>query len=224
MELSTPPSRPSSGERVHMTSTRRSFPSFAAIVVSALLMSQPAPIVAEPAPHVSIAGQFLVAAPSMGDPRFQRTVILMVRHDREGAFGLVVNRPFGERPLATLLDMLGEKETAAAGTVRLFAGGPVQPERGFVLHSSDYQRPDSVEINARVAMTSNRDILRDIGTGKGPMKSLVAFGYSGWGPGQLEREFGRRDWAVAPADFGLIFDEDRDKVWELAYAQRTQDL
>ena len=118
----------------------------------------------------------------MGDPRFQRTVILMVRHNKDGAFGIVVNRPIGERPLAGLLEMLGEKETTVTGAVRIFAGGPVQPELGFVIHSTDYREPGTIDINARVALTASREILRDIGNAKGPKQSLIAFGYAGWGP------------------------------------------
>jgi putative transcriptional regulator len=179
---------------------------------------------AQTAGTASLTGQLLVASPAMGDPRFARTVILMIRHDKDGAFGIVVNRPVGERPLATLLETLGEKDTAATGQVRIFAGGPVQPDIGFVVHSTDYQGPTTVDVNARVAMTSSREILRDIGNDKGPRKSLIAFGYAGWAPGQLEGELARRDWVVAPGESKLIFDEDRDKVWDAAFAQRTLDL
>ena len=197
-------------------------PALAATLALALLLAAPPPTAAQ-AP-VSLAGQLLVASPSMGDPRFERTVILMVRHDKDGAFGIVVNRPAGERPLAELIQMLGEKDAAVAGKVRIFAGGPVQPELGFVIHGTDYRGPGTVEITARLAMTSSREILRDIGSGKGPMQSLIAFGYAGWAPGQLEGELKRRDWSLAPGEPKLIFDEDRDKVWDSAYAQRTQDL
>jgi putative transcriptional regulator len=88
--------------------------------------------------HASLAGQLLVAAPEMGDPRFYHAVILLVRHDRNGALGITINRPAEDRSLASLLEALGEKDTQVAGSVRIFAGGPVQPELGFVLHSADY--------------------------------------------------------------------------------------
>jgi putative transcriptional regulator len=100
----------------------------------------------------------------------------------------------------------------------------VQPELGFVIHGTDYRGPGTVEITARLAMTSSREILRDIGSGKGPKQNLIAFGYAGWAPGQLEGELARRDWSIAPAEPKIIFDEDRDKVWDSAYSQRTQDL
>jgi putative transcriptional regulator len=176
-----------------------------------------------PAPS-SLAGQLLIAAPSMGDPRFFQTVVLMARHDKNGAFGIVINRPMGERPLASLLEALGEKDAAVEGNVRIFAGGPVQRDLGFVVHSADYHRPGTVDIDGRVAVTSNRDILRDIARKQGPKKSLIAFGYAGWGPGQLEGELTLRAWFTAAEDARLIFDEDRDKVWDEAMKRRTQDL
>src|SRR5947208_3324849 len=134
---------------------------------------------------VSFAGQFLVATPSMEDPRFARTVILIARHNKDGAFGLIINRPAAERPLSQLLEALGEKGAPVNGTVRLFAGGPVQPELGFVIHSPDYHGPQTLEVDGRVSVTMSLDILRDIGAGKGPQKSLIEFGYAGWGSGQL---------------------------------------
>ena len=194
------------------------------MLVPALCLVAALPATAQSPAPASLAGQLLVASPSMGDPRFQQTVILMVRHNKDGAFGIVVNRPIGERPLAGLLEMLGEKEATVAGAVRIFAGGPVQPELGFVIHSTDYREPGTIDINARVALTASREILREIGNAKGPKQSLIAFGYAGWGPGQLEGELARRDWAIAPGESKLIFDEDRDKVWETAFSQRMQDL
>jgi len=160
----------------------------------------------------------------MGDPRFARTVILMVRHDTDGAFGIVINRPIAERPLAELLAMLGDKDAPVAGEMRIVAGGPVQPELGFVVHSTDYSGPQTIDAGGQTAVTSSRDILRDIGSGKGPKKSFFAFGYAGWGRGQLEGELKGGSWATAPAEQTLIFDEDREKVWDIAYGRRTQDL
>jgi putative transcriptional regulator len=197
----------------------------AAILLPAMLLhaALTAPVQA-PAP-ASLTGQLLIAAPAMNDPRFEQAVVLMVRHDRNGALGIVINRPLEERSIASLLEVLGEKDTAAITTsVRIFAGGPVQPEIGFVIHSADYHRPDTIDIDAHVAMTSNREILRDIGNNKGPGKSLVAFGYAGWGPGQLEGEVEHRFWFITPEDVRLVFDLDRDKVWDEAMKRRTQDL
>jgi putative transcriptional regulator len=168
----------------------------------------------------SLKGQLLITTPAMRDPRFEHAVILMVRHGQDGAMGIVINRPLGEQPLAAL----GAKDIAAAGSVRVFLGGPVQPEIGFVVHSSGYHRPDTIAVDGRIAVTSSREILRDIADKAGPMKSLIAFGYAGWAPGQLEGELAHNVWYTAPADPGLVFDDDRDKVWEHATAHRTQDL
>lgn len=174
--------------------------------------------------QASLAGQILIASPGLRDPRFDHTVILMVRHSPGGALGVVVNRPLGERPLTNLLDDVGEKNSGITGSLRVFSGGPVQPEIGFVIHSTDYHRPETIDIDGRVAMTSSREILRDIVGQHGPARILVAFGYAGWGPGQLEGELAQRAWFTAAADGKLIFDEDRDKVWDDAMAHRTQDL
>ena len=178
----------------------------------------------EPDKFASLAGQFLVATPTMGDPRFDHTVILIARHDKDGAFGLIINRPAAERPLSELLEALGDSGTPVNGTVRLFAGGPVQPELGFVIHSPDYHSAQTLDVDGHVAVTMNREILRDIGIGKGPQKSMVMFGYAGWAPGQLEGEIARRSWTTVPAEGKLIFDEDREKLWDIVYALRGQDL
>jgi putative transcriptional regulator len=196
----------------------------AAMIVPAALLHHATPTVGEAPAPASLAGQFLIASPSMSDPRFQRTVILMVQHGREGALGIVINRPVGERLLADLMKIIGEKDTGVPGTVRLFAGGPVQLELGFVVHSAEYLLPETIALDSRVAVTSSRDILRDIANNKGPNKSLIAFGYAGWSPGQLEGELKRQFWVTAPANAALIFDEDRDKVYDAAYARRTLDL
>jgi putative transcriptional regulator len=197
---------------------------FVAAPILALLLGAalPAPS-AVPQPS-SLVGQLLIAAPTMGDPRFYQTVIVLVRHDRSGAMGIVVNRPLQERPLASILEALGEKSIGVAGSVRIFLGGPVQPELGFVVHSAEYHRAETIDIDGRMAMTSSREILRDIGNNQGPKQSLIAFGYAGWGPGQLEGEMAQRVWFTTPADAKLVFEEDRDKVWDDAMTRRTQDL
>jgi putative transcriptional regulator len=148
----------------------------------------------------------------------------MVRHNSDGAFGIVINRQVGERSFAKILEAIGEKDDTVTGTMRIFSGGPVQSELGFVIHSADYHRPETVNIDGHVALTASRDILRDIIAKRGPEKSLVAFGYAGWAAGQLENELALRSWYTAPEDPKLIFDEDREKVWDTAMAHRTQDL
>jgi putative transcriptional regulator len=194
-----------------------------ALLPATLLGSTPPDPGQAPA-HNSLAGQLLIASPAMGDPRFAQTVIFMVRHDRSGALGIVINRPVGERPFATLLEALGESAAEATGNARIFVGGPVQTEAGFILHSAEYRQPQTIVIDTRFALTSSRAAFRDLATGKGPKQSLIAFGYAGWGPGQLEGELTVGAWHTAPADAVLVFDEDRTKVWERALQRRTRDL
>ncbi len=172
----------------------------------------------------SLTGQLLVAAPDMPDPRFQHTVVLIVRHDRNGAFGIVLNRPVDKRPIQDILAALGEPDAGAEGNVQLFAGGPVQPEIGFVVHSAEYRRRETLTINDHLALTSSPEILEDIGHHRGPAKALIAFGYAGWGPGQLDDEIALRSWFTAPADPDLVFDEARDQLWGAAMARRTINL
>lgn len=179
---------------------------------------------AEQSDTCSLAGQLLIAAPTIGDPRFAHTVILMVRHDKEGAFGIVINRPVGERSIAELLEASGEDAKDIAGNIRIFAGGPVQPDLGFVVHSTEYRRDGTIDVDGHVAMTGSREILRDIGQHKGPEKSLFALGYAGWGPGQLESEMARHDWFTAPEEPKLVFDDDRGNLWEEAMTRRTREL
>jgi putative transcriptional regulator len=174
--------------------------------------------------HTSLAGQLLIATPTMADPRFHQSVILMVKHDSDGALGIIINHLAAERPLATVLRAVGADAGGASGTVQILIGGPVQHEVGFVVHSPDYHRPDTLDIDDHVAMTSNREILRDIAMKQGPKQSLIAFGYAGWGAGQLESELEHRAWYTAPDDADLIFETDRDKVWDEAVKRRTQNL
>ena len=122
----------------------------------------------------SLVGQLLVAAPGVGDPRFERTVIPIVEQGPDGTLGIVVNKPIGEQPLASVFKALGQKDGDAAGSVRVFSGGPVQPEVGFVVHSPEYRRPETVAITDRLSMTSSMAILRDIGDRRGPAKVLAS--------------------------------------------------
>ena len=169
----------------------------AAFVLQTTLLRAALPGPDEARARPSLAGQLLVAAPGMGDPRFERTVILIVEHGSDGAIGIVINKPIGEQPLASVFKALGQKDGDVTGSVRVFSGGPMQPEVGFVVHSPDYRRPETVAITNRLSMTSSLAILRDIGDKRGPAKLLVAFGYAGWaGPDQLEHEIEERAWGI----------------------------
>jgi putative transcriptional regulator len=171
-----------------------------------------------------LTGQLLVAAPSMGDPRFRETVIVLVRHSRDGAMGLIINRAAGEQAIADLLQAFGDDVGKAEGSVPIYFGGPVQKELAFVLHSTDYRRTGTVDVTGDVAMTAHRDVIRDIAAKTGPKKFLLVFGYAGWAPGQLEGELAGNHWYSAPIDPALVFDLPRDKVWERAVERRTRDL
>jgi putative transcriptional regulator len=195
----------------------------AAAFVALLITLGAAP--SEQADIDSLVGQLLIAAPTIGDPRFAHTVILMIRHDKEGAFGIVINRPVGERSIKSLLADIGDtKDTDVTGNLRVFAGGPVEPQLGFVVHTPDYRGKDTLAIDDEVAMTSNRTILRDIGHRRGPKRSLIAFGYAGWAAGQLEAELADHAWYTAPGDPQLIFDAPRAELWNDAMARRLREL
>ncbi len=172
----------------------------------------------------NLTGQLLVATNELRDPRFVRTVVYMVRHDPGGAMGLVVNRPVGDVPLTDLLNRLGIEGQGAGGEIRLHYGGPVEPNRGFVLHTTDYKTEGTQVLPGGVALTSQTEVLRAIGAGTGPRRSLFTLGYAGWAPGQLEAEIAAGAWIIVPADAGLIFDERSDKKWERAMARRTIEL
>jgi len=207
------------------TRSRRELLRFGVLIVTPLLarVALAKPEDTQPG-GASLAGQLLVATPDMGDPRFRHAVILMVQHNKDGALGIVINRPLEEMPLAKLLRALGLDSKGSDGTIRVFAGGPVQPDVGFVVHSAEYHRTGTINIDGRVAMTASRDVLRDIGHHQGPKQTLVAFGYAGWGPAQLEGELTLGGWFTEPEEPALVFEFDRDKLWDEAMKRRTISL
>jgi putative transcriptional regulator len=166
----------------------------------------------------TLAGQLLVAMPQMRDPRFERTVIYLCAHNKDGALGLIVNKPFKRLGFEDLLEQLDIERTPRTRQIRVLAGGPVEEGRGFVLHSDDYLREDSLKVEGGFALTATIEILKALAQGEGPARSLLALGYSGWGPGQLEREIGDNGWLNVPADASLVFDETLDRKWERALA------
>ncbi|MPY76009.1 MAG: hypothetical protein GEU87_17335 [Alphaproteobacteria bacterium] len=184
-----------------------------------------------PAEAGSLQGKFLVANPALPDPRFAHAVILMVKHDATGAFGLVINRPVG---IAEVTPDEAGTEGNGKGTppaqrepLRLpaFLGGPVEPGKGFIIHTPEYKADDTVAVTARVAVTASVQILTDMASGKGPKRTLYVVGYSGWKAGQLEEEMRRNSWFEAPVDAGLIFGgEDTDAVWEQAMEMRLRGI
>ncbi len=165
-----------------------------------------------------LVGQLLIAMPGMGDQRFERTVIFLCAHSAEGAMGLIVNKPAPELRFADLLEQLKIPAVVAGmPETRVHFGGPVEHGRGFVLHSADYEIDGaSLKVSPDFAMTATVEILRDIAKGAGPERSLLALGYSGWGPGQLEAEIQGNGWLTAVAEPDLVFGNRDARKWEAA--------
>jgi len=194
----------------------------AAIALPAAVLHAALPTDTDTSGRTSLAGELLIASPDMREP-FDHAVILMAQHNRDGALGIVINHPLDSRPIAGLLQALGGDSSGITNSVRIFLGGPVDPNVAFVVHSADYHRDDTMDIDGHVALSDAADVLRAIGLGKGPSKSLVALGYAGWAPSQLEDEIARGAWVTAPEDPALVFDDDRTKVWTDALALSKSD-
>ena len=167
-----------------------------------------------------LKGQLLVAAPEMADPHFTDTIVYMIEHNENGAMGLVINRPLAKGPIADLLKGLGAEGEEAKGEIIIHYGGPVESGKAFVLHSDDYADKGTSVVGGGLAVTTDVEIVRAIGQGKGPRNSIFALGYSGWGPGQLEAELKAGCWFSIPADERLIFDGDPATKWDRALARR----
>ena len=164
-------------------------------------------------------GQMLIAMPGMQDPRFARTVICIVAHSPDGAMGLVVNKPIDGLSFDELLRQLGLEPVPPQRRIRLLQGGPVDGGRGFVLHTSDWTTEGSLAITKDVTMTASIDILKAIAGGGGPRRGVLALGYAGWDPGQLEEEIQRNAWLSVPADEELLFEVADDDKWGRAMAK-----
>jgi putative transcriptional regulator len=177
-------------------------------------------------------GQMLIAMPSMGDDRFARSVIYMCVHSTEGAMGIVVNQPAAHISFTDLLVQLEVVPAAEliqlpsrAGGVQVLRGGPVDTQRGFVLHSSDFFIENStVPIDEGISLTATLDILKAIARGEGPRSAILALGYAGWAPGQLENEIQHNGWLHCSADAELIFGQDTDGKYERALKKIGIDL
>ena len=167
-----------------------------------------------------LTGQLLVATPEMRDPRFVETVIYMVKHSSEGAFGLVINRPLAKGPVEDLLKGFGMDSSGAKGEIIVHYGGPVSPSAGFVLHSDDVLLEESAKVANGIAMTSDPKLIEAMAQGKGPRQSLFILGYAGWAPGQLEGELVAGSWFVVSGDKALIFGQDADRKWRQAMDKR----
>ena len=166
----------------------------------------------------SLQGQLLLASPHIGDERFEKSVILMCHHDSSSAMGLIINKRTSSLNLGDLYEKLdiGAPRFCAGNPVHI--GGPVDSNRGFVLHSQDHMLPDSIQVTHDIGLTASIDILRDITEGIGPAQSIVSLGCAGWGAGQLDQEISENVWLNLPASAPLVFDYDRDTLWKQGFA------
>ncbi len=171
----------------------------------------------DPASYLS--GQLLIALPAIGDPRFERAVALIFAHDAEHAMGLVLNHPLRSLLLGEVLEQLSIPCPETRQTEAVLLGGPVQTERGFVLHSDDFQATDGATLHTPggLACTPTREALEAISRNDGtPRRSRLALGYAGWGPGQLEQEIRRNVWLTCPADEAIVFETPLHEIWAAA--------
>ena len=163
-----------------------------------------------------LSGQLLLAMPGIGDPRFDKAVIAVCMHDEHGALGIGVGRLAPRLGFHALLEQF-EIPIGAAPDAPVHLGGPVEPQRGFVLHSLDWGGQDTVQVDSRFALTNTIDILRAIAEGKGPSRWIAALGYAGWAEGQLDEEMTRHGWFTCPATDSLLFDTPVDQRWTTAF-------
>ncbi len=160
--------------------------------------------------------QMLIAMPAMADPNFSRSVTLMCQHNEEGAIGITINRQSGFTLGELLFQLNIPCDSQEISSMIVLEGGPVSPERGFVLHSPFEGYDSSIKINDDIMVTTSRDVLAAIAAGKGPQQFLVALGYAGWGDGQLESEMRENAWLSVPADKGILFESSVQNRWEKA--------
>lgn len=167
-------------------------------------------------PSANLVGRFLVAAPSMPDERFQKSVVFICKHDDEGALGIIVNNKVDDLPLGQVYKQLGIDVPVVTAETPVLFGGPVETSRGLVLHSADYKRDETLVIEGGMALTASLEILKDMAGGSGPKQAWLALGHSGWSPGQLDREMQDNAWLVIDADSALVFDPDFEAKWQRA--------
>lgn len=166
---------------------------------------------------MDLTGKFLIAMPGMGDPRFETSLILVCAHTPTGAMGLIVNKPLPEPGFQALLEQLEIPTTPDCARIPVQFGGPVEGGRGFVLHGPDYTTGEgTLPVGDSFAMTATLEILRELGHGRGPSRALLALGYSGWGPGQLEAEMLHNGWLSCEATPEIVFAADNTTKWDRA--------
>lgn len=164
-----------------------------------------------------LEGKLLIAMPGMGDPRFEKSVILMCAHSEEGAMGIIVNKPIEQLRFREMVERLDLNLNDKTPDMPVLFGGPVENSRGFVLHSPDYKAEDAtVSVLTDVSLTGTMEILHELAGGAGPANALFALGYAGWGPGQIESEIRLNGWVHCDADGTIVFDTNLDGKWRNA--------
>ena len=163
-----------------------------------------------------LTNHFLIATPTLADPHFSHTVTYLCEHNREGAMGIVINRPLAFSVGEVLKHIEIPIEESNVLQQPIFIGGPIQRDRGFVIHQPPGNWEASLNVTDTIAVTSSRDILVSIAAGAGPRRSLVALGYAGWGAGQLEEELAGNTWLSGPADLRILFETPIDQRWHAA--------
>ena len=166
-----------------------------------------------------LTGQFLIAMPQMDDSRFRNAVIFMCSHDDDAAMGVVINQAMDGLYLDSLAEQIGIGTPRFWGETPVFNGGPVEPSRGLVIHSSEHVLPDSITISDRMAMTSNIKIINEIANGHGPQDFLVTLGHASWTAGQLEQEIRNNVWLTMPFQRDLLFSDKIDTIWPSCYSR-----
>ena len=166
---------------------------------------------------MNLTGQFLVSVPSLEDERFFKTVIFMCAHSKEGAMGIIINKKIDYDLYPDLLQQLGIDKPLGNKKLFLRYGGPVESGRGFILHTDEVIRKESITIDKGIVLTSTAEFFGDLAKVEGPKKSILALGYAGWEPGQLEKEITSNSWMNLSTDSGFLFDEEVSNKWSQAY-------
>jgi len=166
---------------------------------------------------MNLTGQIIVSMPSLEDKRFFKTVIYMCAHSSEGSMGIIINKKIDYDLYPDLLEQLGIDKPLDNKKLFIRYGGPIESGRGFVLHSDDLMQKDTLNINKGVALTSTAEFFDDLSNGKGPKNSILALGYAGWGPGQLESEIMENSWISLSVDNNFLFNDEVSGIWTQAY-------
>ena len=166
---------------------------------------------------MNLTGQILISLPNIEDDRFHKSVIYICAHSKEGSMGIIINKSLEIEMYPNLLKQLGIDKYQTNKKIFFHYGGPVETGRGFILHSDDFIKDESMVIDSGIVLTSTADFFIDLAKGVGPKISMLALGYAGWGPGQLEKEISKNGWMITTVNSNFIFDENNSKKWSKAY-------